>query len=55
MKAKNVIHSGVKYNMPNRSFARSSQGNSFGKRVLLQHPSYHQTQLAAVEQMAIGT
>jgi hypothetical protein len=37
--------------MPNRSIARSSQGSSFGKRVLLQHPSHHHIQFAAVEQV----
>ena len=54
MKAGKVIHSWVKYNMPNKSIARSSQGSSFGKRVLLQRPSHHHIQLAAVEQVAIG-
>ena len=55
MKAKKVIHSGVKHNMPNKSIARSSQGSSLGKGVLLQYPSHHHIQLAAVEQAAIWT
>ena len=55
MKAKKVIHSLVKYNMPNRSIARSSQGSSLGKGVLLQYPSHHHIQLAAIEKVAIWT
>ena len=55
MKAKKVIHSLVKYNLPNRSIARSSQGSSLGKGVLLQYPSHHHIQLAAVEKVAIWT